>query len=317
MKIAVMGAGGTGGYFGGLLARAGEDVTFIARGPHLDALRARGLRVKSRLAGDFTVKAQATDDPRGLGPADLILFCVKSYGTDGAVETIRPLVGPQTMILSVQNGVDNEERIARVVGRKPVLGAVAHVSSIIESPGVIAQTAGPGRIIFGELNGGVSERAERLLETLRRAGIAVDVHPNIRVALWEKFIFICGVSGMTALTRLPIGPILATPETCDMLLRTMVEVEAVARAEGVGVGPGSAGQALAFARGFEPTARGSMYYDLGAGRRLELETLNGTVVRLGHGHEIPTPLNFAIYAALKPYAAGSPPPAPEDSEGPA
>jgi len=307
MRVAVMGAGGTGGFFGGLLARAGEDVTFIARGPHLDAIRARGLRVKSRLAGDFTVTARATDDPRTLGPVDLILFCVKSYSTAEAVEQIRSLVGPQTVILSVQNGIDNEDRIAEVVGPKPVLGGVAHVSSVIESPGVIAQVAGPGRIIFGELAGGVSARAERLLETFHRAGIASEVHPNVRVALWEKFIFICGVSGMTALTRLPIGPILATAETCDMLLGTMTEVQAVARAEGVGVGPGAAGQALAFARGFEPSARGSLYYDLAAGRRLELETLNGTVVRLGRNRAVATPMNRAIYAALKPYVDGAPP----------
>jgi 2-dehydropantoate 2-reductase len=304
MRIAVMGAGGTGGYFGGLLARAGEDVTFIARGPHLDAIRARGLHVRSRLAGDFTVRPQATDDPRGLGPVDLILFCVKSYSTAEAAEKIRPLVGPQTMVLSVQNGIDNNERIAEVVGPKPVLGAVAHVSSVIESPGVIAQTAGPGRIIFGELAGGVSPRVERLLDTLRRAGIVAEVHPNIRVALWEKFVFICGVSGMTALTRLPIGPILASQETRDMLRGTMAEVEAVARAEGVGV-RGYVDQALEFMKRLEPSMRGSMYYDLAAGRRLELETLNGTVMGLGRARGIPTPLNFAIYAALKPYANGS------------
>jgi 2-dehydropantoate 2-reductase len=306
MRVAVMGAGGTGGFFGGLLARAGEDVTFIARGPHLDALRTRGLHVKSRLAGDFTVTARATDDPRTLGPVDLILFCVKSYSTADAIGQIRSLVGPQTVILSVQNGIDNEDRIAEVVGTKPVLGGVAHVSSVIESPGVIAQMAGPGRIIFGELTGGVSARAERLLETFRRAGIASEVHANIRLALWEKFIFICGVSGMTALTRLPIGPIIGTPETCDMLRRTMTEVEAVGRAEGVGLAPGSAEQALAFARGFEASARGSLYYDLAAGRRLELETLNGTVVHLGRKREIATPMNFAIYAALRPYADGAP-----------
>lgn len=306
MRIVVIGAGGTGGYFGGLLARGGEDVVFVARGPHLDAMRARGLRVKSRLAGDFTVKAQATDDPRGLGPADLILFCVKTYSTANAVTAIRPLVGPQTMILSVQNGIDSAERIVQVVGPKPVLGAVAHVVSVIETPGVVTQTAGPGRIIFGELAGGVSSRVEQLLPVLRRAGIVAEAHPNIRVALWEKFIFICGVSGMTALTRLAIGPILATPETCHMFRGTMAEVEAVARAEGVGVDRGSADQALALARGFEPSARGSMYYDLAAGRRLELETLNGTVVRLGRNREIPTPLNVAIYAALKPYADGAP-----------
>jgi 2-dehydropantoate 2-reductase len=306
MRVAVMGAGGTGGFFGGLLARAGEDVTFIARGPHLNAIRANGLRVKSRLAGDFTVTPRATDDPQTLGPVDLILFSVKSYNTAEAVAKIGSLVGPQTMILSVQNGIDNEDRIADVVGPKPVLGGVAQVSSVIESPGVVAQMAGPGRIIFGELSGGVSARAENLLQVFRNAGIASEVHPDIRVALWEKFIFICGVSGMTALTRLPIGRILATPEACDMLGRTMTEVEAVGRAEGVGLSAGSADQALAFSRGFEPSARGSLYYDLAAGRRLELETLNGTVVRLGRKHEIPTPMNFAIYAALKPYADGAP-----------
>jgi len=162
MRIAIMGSGGTGGYFGGLLARAGEEVTFIARGAHLEALRLRGLRVKSRLAGNFTLPVRATDTPSEVGPVDLILFCVKTYDTDTAAHTIRPLIGADTMLLSLQNGVDNAERIAKIAGHEAELGAVAYVVSAMEAPGVIAQTAGPGRIVLGELAGGMSVRTERL-----------------------------------------------------------------------------------------------------------------------------------------------------------
>ena len=306
MRVAVIGAGGTGGFFGGLLARAGEDVTFIARGAHLDAIRARGLTVKSRLAGDFRVATKVTPDPAEIGPVDLVLFCVKAYSTAEALQTIRPLIGPDTMILSVQNGIDNEERIAHVVGRPPVLGAVATVTSVIEAPGVIAQTGGPGKIIFGELGGGTSPRTERLLGTFRRAGITAEVHSDIRIALWEKFIFICGLSGVTTLTRLPLGPILATPDTLALLRETMAEVEAVARAMEIPVPAGAVDRALAQMMRFEPWTRGSLYYDLAAGRPLEVDTLNGTVVQLGRARNIPTPLNFAIYAALLPYANGPP-----------
>ncbi len=306
MRVAVIGAGGTGGYYGGVLARAGHEVAFVARGAHLEAIRHGGLAVRSRLSGDFTVHPRATADTREIGPVDLVLFCVKAYDTDAAAERLRPLVGPETVILSVQNGIDNEDRIARSVGPAHVLGAVAQVSSVIEAPGVIAQTAGPGKIIFGELDGPPSPRTERLLDAFRRAGIAAEVRPDMRVALWEKFIFICGLSGVTSLTRLPIGPILADPETGALLRGTMAEVEAVAHAEGVAVPAGHADRAFAFMKSQEPWYRGSMYYDLAAGRRMELETLNGTVVRLGRARGVPTPLNFAIYAALRPYAGGPP-----------
>jgi 2-dehydropantoate 2-reductase len=306
VRVAVIGAGGTGGYFGGLLARAGEDVVFVARGPHLEAIQSHGLIVKSRLAGNFTVSARAVEDPRGMGPMDLILFCVKTYSTADAVQKIRSLVGPETMILSIQNGIDSADQIARIVGKKPLLGGAAQVSSVIEAPGVVAQTAGPGKIIFGELDGGPSTRTRRLQETFRRAGITAEVHPDVRVALWEKFIFICGLSGVTTLTRLPIGSILASPETRDFLRGTMGEVEAVTRAEGVSVAAGYVDQTLAFIGRLEPWTRGSLYYDLSAGRRLELDALNGTVVRLGRERKLPTPLNFAIYAALLPYADGAP-----------
>jgi 2-dehydropantoate 2-reductase len=306
MRIAVMGAGGTGGYFGALLARAGEDVTFIARGAHMEAICNQGLTVKSRLAGNFTLPVKATGDPGEVGPVELILFCVKAYDTATAAEQIRPLVGQDTVILSVQNGIDNDEQIGKVVGNEPVVGAAAYVSSVIEAPGVIAQTAGPGRIVFGELAGGMSSRTERLLSTFQRAGIAAELRPDIHITLWDKFLFICAINGITALTRLPIGPILACPETKALFRGTMEEVEVVARAGGITLPDKCVDQKLAFTTGLESSMRGSMYYDLAAGRRLELEVLNGTVVQLGREHGIPTPMNFTIYAALKPYADGAP-----------
>jgi 2-dehydropantoate 2-reductase len=303
-----VGAGGTGGYFGGLLARAGDDVTFIARGAHLEALRARGLTLESSLAGTFTVPVQATDDPRGVGPVDLILFCVKTYDTDAAAASVRPLIQPETTLLSLQNGVDNEERIARLSGHPSGLGAVAYVVSAIKAPGLVAQTAGPGKIVLGELGGGESARTERLRDALQRAGIAAEVHPDIRAVLWQKFLFICAFSGVTALTRLPIGTVLADPATRALFRGTSEEVEAIARAIGIGLPDDCVEQALATASAVEPWGRGSLYGDLAGGRRLELEGLNGEVVRRGGELGIETPLNFAIYAALRPYVDGTPEP---------
>jgi 2-dehydropantoate 2-reductase len=306
MRIAVMGSGGTGGYFGGLLARAGEEVIFVARGAHLEALRMRGLRVKSRLAGEFTLPVRATDTPNEVGPVDLILFCVKTYDTDSAAESIRPLLGAETMLLSLQNGVDNAERIVRIAGHDSGLGAVAYVVSAIEAPGVIAQTAGPGRIVLGELAGGTGALIERLHSTLQSAGIAAEVHPDVRIAIWQKFLFICAFSGVTTLTRVPIGTILADPVTHDLFRGTVEEAEAVARASGIELPEDCVEQALATAAAVEPWGRGSMYHDLANGLRLELEALNGEVVRRGDEQDIQTPLNFAIYAALKPYINGEP-----------
>lgn len=306
MRIAVIGAGGTGGYFGGLLARAGHDVTFIARGAQLEALQTRGLTLESRLAGTFTKPVQATDDPGEIGPVDLILFCVKTYGTDAAAESVRPLIRPDTMLVSLQNGIDNEERIARATGHSSGIGAAAYVVSAIRAPGVVAQTAGPGKIVLGELGGGASARTERLHDALRGVGIAAELHPDIRVVLWQKFLFICAFSGVTAVTRLPIGTILADPATHALFRGTSEEVEAVARAGGIDLPADCVDQALATAASVEPWGRGSLYGDLAGGRRLELESLNGEVVRRGREHGIETPLNFAIYAALRPYVDGAP-----------
>jgi 2-dehydropantoate 2-reductase len=307
VRIAVVGSGGTGGFFGGLLARAGEEVTFIARGAHLEALRSRGLTVESRLAGKFALPVRATDDPNEVGPVDLVLFCVKTYDTDSAAESILPLLDTHTMLLSLQNGVDNAERIARITGHEANLGAVAYVVSAIEAPGVVAQSAGPGRIVLGDLEGGTSTRTRRLHEVLQGAGIAADVHPEVRIAIWHKFLFICAFSGVTAVTRVSIGPILADPTTHALFRGTLEEAEAVARAGGIELPDDCVEQALAVATTVEPWGRGSLYHDLAHEQRLELEALNGEVARRGREHGIPTPLNFAIYAALKPYIDGAPP----------
>jgi 2-dehydropantoate 2-reductase len=307
MRVTVMGSGGTGGYFGGLLARAGEDVTFVARGAHLEAIRENGLTVRSRLVGDFTVPARATDDPAESGPAELVLFCVKAYDTESAADRLRPAVGPDTVILPVQNGIDSAERIGRVVGAGHVVGGLAGVSSVVAAPGIIEHRAGPDIIRLGELDGQPSARTQRIADALRRAGIKAELRPDIRVALWEKFVLICGLSGLTALTRLPIGAILACAETRELYRQTMEETHAVGRAHGVALPDGIVEETLGRFESSDPALRGSLYYDLAAGRRLEIETLNGTVVRLGRKRGVPTPANFGVYAALKPYANGAPP----------
>jgi 2-dehydropantoate 2-reductase len=306
MRAVVLGAGGTGGYFGGLMARAGHDVTFIARGAHLEALRTRGLTVESRLAGTFKLPVRATDDPGEIGPADLILFCVKTYDTDAAAESIRPLIHSETMLLSLQNGIDNEERIARAAGHSSGIGTVAYVTSAIKAPGVIAQSSGPGKIIFGELSGGTSARTQRLRDVLQGAGIVAEVHPDVRIVIWQKFLFICAFSGVTTVTRLPIGTILADPVTHALFRGTSEEVEAVVRAGGIDLPADCVEQAMATAAAAEHYAHGSLYHDLAGGRRLELESLNGEVVRRGREHGVETPLNFTIYAALRSYADGAP-----------
>jgi 2-dehydropantoate 2-reductase len=306
MRVTVMGTGGTGGYFGGLLARAGEDVTFVARGAHLDAIRANGLTVRSRLAGNFTVTARATANPGEAGPADLILFCVKTYDTERAAESLGAAVGSGTVILPVQNGIDSAERIGQVVGGDHVIGGLAGVSSVIAAPGVIEHRAGPDLIQLGELDGKPSARTSRIAETLGRAGMKAQVRTDIRVALWEKFVLICGLSGLTALTRLPLGAVLGCEETRSLLRQVMEETATVGRTEAPALPAAIVDNLLKFFGASDPEIRGSLYYDLAAGRRLEIETLNGTVVRIGRERGIPTPANFVVYASLKPYADGAP-----------
>ncbi|MBI4573238.1 MAG: 2-dehydropantoate 2-reductase [candidate division NC10 bacterium] len=300
MRIAVMGSGGVGGYFGGRLAHVGEDVTFIARGAHLDAIRRSGLQVKS-VAGDFHVHPRATHDPAEVGPVDLVLFCVKAYDTEAAGSQIRPTVGPQTVVLCLLNGVDNEERLAGILGDERVMAGVVHILSTISAPGIISQTAGPRTIKFGEKDGRVSDRARRILAVLTGAGIRAELSTQIQVDLWEKFLFICAQGGVTALGGLTIGEIRGCSETAAFYRGVMEEVAAVARAKGVALPRDAVDRALAFARGLQPGMRSSLAHDLSQGNRLEVETLAGSVVRYGRETGMPTPFNFAIYACLKPH----------------
>ncbi|HET8523570.1 MAG TPA: 2-dehydropantoate 2-reductase [Thermomicrobiales bacterium] len=307
MRVAVMGAGALGGFYGGLMARAGEDVTFIARGKTLEALRDHGLTVKSRLKGDFTIPVTATNDANSLGAVDLVFFSVKSYDLDTAVQAIKPLVGPETMVLSVQNGIDNEQRIGKIVGDQAVIGGVVVVSSTVEAPGVIAQVGGPALVRFGEMTPGITPRVRRLKDLFDKIDIPAEALEDIRGPLWQKFMLICAMSGVCSLTRLTLQQIFAVPETKQFYRDVMAEVTAVARAQGVDLPESAADDALVAMQSMLATAeRGSMAYDLMAGRRIEIETLNGTVVRLGRESGVATPYNFAIYASLKPFANGAP-----------
>ena len=300
MRIAIMGSGGVGGYFGGRLAYAGEDVTFIARGAHLEAIRKNGLQVNS-VAGDFHIRPKATHDPAAVGQVDLILFCVKAYDTEAAASQIRPMVGPQTTVLCLLNGVDNEETLGAILGEDHVLAGVVHILSTISAPGVISQTAGPRTLKLGERDGRISARAERIFNVLKGAGIQAELSAQILVDLWEKFVFICAQGGVTALGRLSVGEILGCPETAAFYRGVMEEVAAIGRTRGVPLPADTVDRALAFARALQPGMRSSLAYDLSQGNRLEVESLSGSVVRSGRELGVPTPCNYAIYACLKPY----------------
>ena len=305
MKILVMGSGGVGGYFGAKLARAGEDVVLVARGAHLEAIRTHGLKVKSAIDGEFVVGSRATGDPGSAGIADLVLFCVKSYDTEAAADAIRPAVGPETAVLSLQNGVDNEEKLERIVGPAHVLGGTAYVFATIESPGVIAHSTG-GRIVFGELDGAASPRAQRILETFQRAAIPAERTSRIQQVLWEKYLFITAQGGITALTRCAIGLIRTTPQTRRMYRLILEELAAVAKAAGIDLPPQTVDDLMATADKLVSTLTSSLHYDLTHGRRLELEALQGHAVRLGEKLGVPTPTLFSVYAGLRPYRDGAP-----------
>jgi 2-dehydropantoate 2-reductase len=299
MKIAVVGAGGVGGFFGGLLARSGADVTFLARGEHLRAMREHGLRVEAA-AGAFTVHpARATDDPAAAGVADLALLCVKTYGLDGALERIQPLVGEHTALLTLQNGVEAPDQAAATFGAGRVLPGVVYSELAVRAPGVIFQGMPAARIVFGERDGAETPRALAIRDALAAAGIDVALSRNVLGALWAKCCFICAMSGVTTLARRPLGPLLADPEARELMAALMREAHAVGLAKGVrfDVDPVDAG--MAAAEGFPYESKSSMLRDMERGARLEVEALNGAVVRLGRALGVPTPANHAVYAALR------------------
>jgi 2-dehydropantoate 2-reductase len=300
MKILIMGTGGVGGYYGGLLAQQGNEVTFISRGAHLYAMRHEGLKVKS-VHGDFTVfPANATEDPAKVEPVDLILFCVKTYSTDEAAKAVRPAVGPQTIVLSLQNGIDAAERIGKIIGMEHVLGGATWLSSAVEAPGVIKQISQFRRIAFGELGGGRSERIQRLYDVLNQTGITVEISEDIRKVLWTKLVFITAVSSIGSLTRLPMGDYRSIPETRHLLSSLMQEVESLARAQAVNLDGDVVQKWLEFIDNSAPHIKPSMQLDVESGHRTELESMIGVVGRKGRELGVPTPVADFVYASLLP-----------------
>jgi len=306
MKIAIMGSGGVGGYFGARLAATGNDVTFIARGAHLDAMRKVGLRVQSPLGDVHISPAEATDDPAGVGPVDIVLFATKLYDTDIAGKLCKPFVGADTAVISLLNGVDSEEQLSRILGAQHVVGGVARISAEITAPGVIQHHTNFAVIEFGELNGRKSERLQTFLATATAAGIDARLCDDINVAIWQKFLLLASFSGVTALTRLPAGPIRDNPETWSLMQAAAHETDAVARARGVPLAENAVDDVITFLGALPDAMKASMLMDLEGGKRLELEWLSGTVCRLGRQSGVETPVHCFIQAALMPYVNGRP-----------
>jgi 2-dehydropantoate 2-reductase len=302
MRIAVYGAGGVGGYFGGRLAQAGADVHLIARGGHLQALREHGLKVRS-VHGDFEVPVPATDDPAEVGCCDFVLLCVKTFDTGAALARLGPLVGAGTAVMSLQNGVDNEQKLAQAVGEDHVMGGAAFIFAGIAGPGIIVHTGGPATITFGELNGRITQRAQRLKTWCERAGFGAELSTDIKTVLWAKLAFISAQAGMTAAVRLPIGEIRTAKAAWAGFHRLFAEVCAVAEADGHPIPQPAQDRALALARAIEPGSFSSLHDDLVAGRRMELDALHGFIARRAAEHGLAAPMSEAVYAILQPWAA--------------
>jgi 2-dehydropantoate 2-reductase len=305
MRILVMGSGGVGGFYGGRLAHAGCDVTFVARGAHLAAMRERGLTIESEAQGDIHLPAvKVTGDPADAAPVDLVLISVKLWDIEAAARAVKPAVGPHTAVLSLQNGVMKDDVLRREFGEKAVMGGVGYVATHISRPGVIHQTGAIQRMVFGEYDGRRSPRAEALLAAAAAAGIEAELSSDVRRAIWEKYVFLVGLSGTTATIRKSIGTIRENARTRAFLLDLMKETVAVGRAHGVALPEDYAAQRLAFADTVPFDMTSSMLHDLERGNPLELEWLSGGVVKLGEQVGVPTPANRAVWDILALHARG-------------
>jgi 2-dehydropantoate 2-reductase len=306
MRIAVIGTGGIGGPYGAALAKAGAEVTFVARGAHLAAMREYGLRIEGDRGETYIRPARATDDIAGIGTVDFALVCVKLWDLETVAAPIRAIVGPRTAVIPLQNGIDAAERLIPILGREAVMGGMAFVTGAIVAPGVIRQTGAYQSMTFGELDGHMSERGESLRDLCKAAGFEGVLSPDIMVPVWEKFILLVPLSGLNALTRLPLGKWREDPDLLALYEASLRETVAVGRAEGVKLPPECIDKGMAAMRSMPPHHMTSMGNDLLRGNRLELPWFAGKVVELGRRHGIPTPVNAFIYAALKPYANGPP-----------
>jgi 2-dehydropantoate 2-reductase len=294
MRIAVMGSGGVGGYFGARLAKAGADVVFIARGAHLEAMRKNGLRIENEHEPLALPKVNVTDDPSGIGRVDLILFAVKLWDTEAAARSLLPSIGPDTALISFQNGVQKDDLLRPIVGEKVLVGGVSYIGAAIGRPGVIAQTGTMQRLLFGEFDGRRSKRIEDFHAACLAGGINSEISTDITREIWQKFVFLVALSGTTAAMRAPIGKIRENPLTRQFLLDLMREVVAVGRARGVALPADYAEQRLGFADALPAGMIASMYHDLQAAKPLELNWLSGGVVKLGEQAGVPTPMNRAV-----------------------
>lgn len=308
MKIAMMGSGGVGGFFGGRLANAGYDVAFIARGRHLQALRTDGLTIENQPQGDIRVpQVKAFERPEEVGPVDLVILSVKLWDTEAAAHAIEPMVGPGTGVLSLQNGVVKDDILRSVFPERNVMGGVGYVATHIARPGVIHQTGTMQRIVLGEYDGRATPRAKFLHEALLKAGVNAELSTDVRRAIWEKYSFLVGLSGSTTTTRRPLGAVRENPRSRAFLLRLMEETVAVGRARGVALPADYAQQRLAFADTLPYDMTSSMHHDLERGNRLEVEWLSGGVVRMGEEVGVPTPANTAVWDILALHAGGRAP----------
>ncbi|HWI80553.1 2-dehydropantoate 2-reductase [Ramlibacter sp.] len=305
MRIAIMGSGGLGGYFGARLVQGGSaDVHFIARGQHLEAMRRDGLRIEG--PEPLHVRSPSvTDDPRQVGVADVVMLCVKLWDTDSAIEQIRPMVGPQTAVISFQNGVLKDRSLRAAFDERQLMGGVGYVATTIAAPGVIRQTGPMQRLLFGEFDGSRSARGQALLAACLAGGIKAELSTEIVREIWQKYVFLVGLSGTTTTIRQTIGPIRSNPQTRAFLLDVMREVVAVGRAHGVNLPEDYAQVRLQLADDVSPEMTSSMHHDLQRGNRLEVRWLSGGVVELGAARGVPTPLNRAIADILALYADGS------------
>jgi 2-dehydropantoate 2-reductase len=300
-----MGSGGLGGYFGFCLARAGNEVHFIARGERLEAIRKNGLRLITS-DEDSTIQVRAVENPKDAGAAELVLFCVKTYDTSVAAESILPILERSSTVLTLQNGIENFDQISDIVGTQRVVPGTALIGSEVQAPGVIHVMTQIRKVVFGEINGQKTARAERIDDMLRSAGIDSEVTTDISKLLWQKMMWICGAAGMTSIIRLPVGKLMSFPETREMFKQIMEEVSAVAKAKGVDVGGDYLQSRIDLADHLEKDTTSSMLRDLLGGSKLELDALNGAVVRMGKECGIATPMNWAVYCALRPYLNGLP-----------
>ena len=306
MRIAVMAAGAVGGYFGARMAAAGHDVAFIARGAHRDAIRREGLKIESAL-GDLHLKdVNVTDDPKQVGPVDVVLFAVKLWDTETAGEQARPLVGSGTRVITLQNGVDSVERLAPILGHDATIGGATYVVAKIAQPGVIRHTGTMARVRCGRLDRRPDAVLAGYVEQIKAASIDITLADDMLLDLWKKFVLLSGTSGITATTRQTLGAVRDDEDMRAFFYKLMYETIAVGSAAGVDFPPGFAAELDSWVAGFAPAMKASMANDLEAGNRLELDWLAGKVIALGRKHGVPTPSHEAVYAMLKPYRMGRP-----------